>query len=119
MPAVLIVEDDIDIREIVAEALSDEGYDVRQAANGKEALTQLEHMDDQPCLVLLDLMMPVMNGQEVLKVLHESHRLASLPVVVVSAGDATQADVPEAKRFVRKPPSLDLLLKLVHEFCGP
>jgi CheY-like chemotaxis protein len=118
MPTVMVVEDYEDIREVVAETLRDEGYDVLEAEHGKRALELLDSVKDQPCLVLLDLMMPVMGGVELLARLEQSHRLAALPVVVVSAGGCAD-DVPLARRFVRKPPSEELLKQLVHEFCGP
>ena len=117
MPTILVVEDDDDIRESVCDILRDEGYDVREAEHGKRALETLETLAGQPCLVLLDLMMPVMSGPELLQILHETHRLASLPVVVVSAGGGPN-DAPGAKKFVRKPAKMDLLLQLVGEFCG-
>ena len=86
MRTILVVEDDDDIREGVCDILRHEGYEVREAEHGKRALELLETMAGKPCLVLLDLMMPIMNGPELLQVLEETHRLASLPVVVVSAG---------------------------------
>ena len=118
MATILIVEDDEDIRNTVSEILREQDYDVREAEDGKQALEVLESMGNEPCLVLLDLMMPEMSGTELLQVLHETHRLASLPVVVLSAAGGTDTDVPLAKRYVRKPLSLDLLLKLVEEFCS-
>ncbi|MET0339535.1 MAG: response regulator [Polyangiales bacterium] len=116
MKTVLLVEDDDDIREVVAEVLRDAGYDVREAENGKVALEQLEHLHGTPCLILLDLMMPVMSGPQLLAVLRQSHQLASLPVVVLSAG-GRPGDAPEAQQFVRKPVSPDVLLRIVRDFC--
>ena len=118
MRTILVVEDDDDIREGVCDILRHEGYDVREAEHGKRALETLEAMDNEPCLVLLDLMMPVMNGPELLQILQETHRLASLPIVVISAGGSPD-DAPGATKFMRKPASIDLLLHLVGEFCGP
>jgi two-component system, chemotaxis family, chemotaxis protein CheY len=118
MHTILLVEDDDDIREVFAEVLREDGYDVREAENGKVALEQLAHMRGTPCLVLLDLMMPVMSGSELLKVLHDTHQLASLPVVVLSAGGSS-SDAPEARQFLRKPVHPDVLLKVVNDFCGP
>jgi len=92
--------------------------EVHEAENGEVALEILRSMHGEPCLVLLDLMMPVMSGPELLKVLHESHRLAALPVVVLSAGGREQ-DVPEARRFIKKPVDTKLLMDVVHEFCNP
>ena len=118
MHTILLVEDDDDIREVFAEVLREDGYEVREAENGKVALEQLEDMRGTPCfLVLLDLMMPVMSGAELLKVLHDTHQLATLPVVVLSAG-GNLSDAPEAKRFLRKPVHPEVLLKVVNDFCG-
>jgi two-component system response regulator CpxR len=118
MKAVLLVEDNDDIRELYGAVLRREGYEVHEAENGQEALDRLHQMKGNPCLVLLDLMMPIMSGPELLKVLHESHRLAALPVVVLSAG-GQESEAPEAKKFIRKPVDSHLLLTVVKEFCGP
>jgi CheY-like chemotaxis protein len=117
MKTILVVEDDVDIRETVVSALSEEGYQVESAANGRLGLEKLETIAE-PCLVLLDFMMPEMNGAEVLRELREGHRVAALPVVVVSAYALTDAQAEGARRSVRKPISLDLLLHVVREFCG-
>jgi len=117
MTTILLVEDDDDIREVFAEVLRDGGYRVREAENGRVALDMLEQLNDTPCLVLLDLMMPVMSGPELLKILHDTQRLAWLPVVVLSAG-GSPIDAPEAIKFVRKPVTPDRLLQIVTEFCG-
>lgn len=102
-PCVLVVDDDADVRESIATALEEVGYPVQQAANGKDALRTLESMSGQPCLVLLDMMMPEMSGEEFLQVLDAAHRLATLPVVVVSAQDRTGRG---PRRVLRKPVSL-------------
>jgi len=112
--AVLIVEDDGDIREAVAEFLEAEGFQVYQATNGEQALGLLRDMP-QPALVLADIMMPVMDGPTLIAAMREDDRLATLPVVIVSAADAT---APEGYRRVKKPIELDDLLKIVEEFCG-
>ena len=87
------------------------------ASNGKEALALLENL--QPCLMLLDLMMPVMSGGELLEKLDHSKRLDQLPIVVVSAV-AEQAEAPGARRYMQKPVELGELLAVAREFCkGP
>ena len=112
---VLVVEDDTDIRETVQQILESEGYLVHTATNGKEAIEALK-LIAEPCLILLDLMMPVMNGWEFLKERQKNNMLSSLPVVVVSAVDY-QAKSLTADQVVRKPPDIDLLLKLVSQYC--
>lgn len=114
MRDILLVEDDDDIRELFAEVLREAGYVVHEAENGRVALDRLEQVG--PCLVLLDLMMPVMSGPELLRALHRSNRLHSLAVVALSAGGSA-ADVPEADRFLQKPIDPDHLLRVVGEYC--
>lgn len=111
--AVLVVEDDDDIREVVASALASEGFQVYQAESGVRALELLREMP-HPSLILADLMMPIMSGWELIKALSEDDRLATLPVVVVSAVDH---DAPQGFRRVKKPFDLDELIRIVAELC--
>jgi CheY-like chemotaxis protein len=113
--SVLVVEDDEDIRAAIAEILEGEGYEVGIAANGSEALDELEHML-RPCLILLDLMMPVMNGHEFLARLRELPRLNDVPVLVLTAV-STEAP-PGARGLLRKPFIVEELLDAVHTLCG-
>jgi CheY-like chemotaxis protein len=118
MKTILVVDDDDDIRETVALALTDDGYDVRLAVNGRDALDKLAAMSaGEPCLVLLDLTMPVMTGLEMLGVLLADGRVPGLPVIVVSS-QAHEAHGLGARRLVRKPVTMDRLLTTVHEVCG-
>jgi CheY-like chemotaxis protein len=107
---VLVVDDDIEIRETLATLLQHEGYTVRCAENGVDALMQLRR--DHPNVMLLDLMMPVMSGWEVLEELEESGELGQTSVIVVSAMCA-----PGAKACLRKPVDLDELLEAVGRCC--
>lgn len=108
----LVVDDDQDIREAVVEAISDAGYTVVQAANGVEALDQMRSV--LPCLVLLDLMMPVMDGWEVVAQMDRDPSLAQVPVCVVSAH---VQDPPRNVRVLRKPVALQALLDTVAAHC--
>lgn len=83
--AVLLVEDDVDIRESFQELLEAHGYEIVPASNGKEALEILSG-DTLPALVLLDMMLPVMSGNELLAAMRGSDRLARVPVVILSTG---------------------------------
>lgn len=113
--AVLVVEDEQDIRETLRDILEMEGYRVRCACNGKEALDALAEMP-RPRLILLDLMMPVMSGYELLQALRANDDLASIPVTVVSAvGDRLAAGTP----VLRKPVDLETLLHAVDASCHP
>jgi CheY-like chemotaxis protein len=111
--AVIVVEDDGDIREAVVTALELEGFHVFQAENGARALEVLRTMP-HPSLVLADLMMPVMDGWQLIGALSQDDRLATLPVVVVSA---TNEMGPHGFRQVKKPIDLDDLVKIVSELC--
>lgn len=113
---IVLVDDDDDLRETVAEALQSVGHEVKQARNGQEAIELLTSMANTPCLVLLDFLMPVMNGAELLKVMSHCHRLASIPVVMV-AGRRADPALPGLQGFVRKPVSLETLLRVVAEWC--
>jgi DNA-binding response OmpR family regulator len=112
--AVLVVEDETDIRETLRDVLEMEGYRVCCAANGQEALDALAEM--RPKLILLDLMMPVMSGYELLQRLRESADLSSIPVTVVSA-IADRVAISDTM-ILRKPVDLDVLLHIVDEQCG-
>ena len=120
--AVLVVEDDDAIRDVIQRVLESEGYVVRTAANGQAAM-DLVHNIPRPCLVLLDLMMPVKNGWEFLDELRVDHfdMIAALPVVITSAAGSGAANpaVKNAQGFIKKPIDIDLLLRYVRTYCGP
>jgi CheY-like chemotaxis protein len=112
---VMVVEDDADIRECVQMILEDEGFQVVTAANGAEAEEELAHMK-QPCVVLLDLMMPVMSGWELLDHLKRDGALKrGMRVVVVSAAPA---NLPNGSvKCIRKPLRADQLIATVRQYC--
>jgi CheY-like chemotaxis protein len=109
---VLVVEDDVEIAEVVGEALEFVGCHVLRATNGLSALEMLSE-DPGFHVVLLDLMMPVMNGLEVLQHLRSDDRLRSIPVVVMSANRGYEAADLGVKQILRKPFSLDHLCAAV------
>jgi CheY-like chemotaxis protein len=115
--SILIVEDEKDIRETLQEVLRLEGYKTFTASNGREALDMLPTIP-RPCLILLDLMMPVMNGWEFLQEqrMNGDMTIATIPVVVVSAaGD--KAKNTQTAGFIKKPVELDALLDTVKKYC--
>jgi CheY-like chemotaxis protein len=117
MATVLIVEDDPDMREIERAMLGCAGHDVMLAANGREGLEMLAAQE--PCVILLDLMMPVMDG---LTFLAERRKrgLADVPVVCVSAGTEDlkkQALRLGARECLPKPTDFDDLCELVAQYC--
>lgn len=112
---ILVVEDDDDIRSVILDLLESEGYYTMAATNGKEALDIL-NKSPKPCLVLLDMMMPIMNGREFLDIVMKDSMLAPLPVLIVSA----IADASNSKGsvgFLKKPIDIDVILEVVGQYC--
>jgi len=116
MPKVImVVEDDPDIRDVIATTLADHGYDVIAVANGREALDQLRAAPRRPAWILLDLAMPVMDGWEFRAAQQLDPSLADVPVLVLSA----QLDVHAAAErlaaaaWLRKPVDLRAMLRIV------
>ena len=109
--SVLIVDDDEAMREVMAEALSDEGLVVSCSANGRDALKVLRS-GLRPDVILLDLMMPVMDGWSFREEQARDPALASIPVVVVTAAHSLHKPI-EAQAIVRKPFRFEELLSVV------
>ena len=114
---VLIIEDEDDVREAFADLLKHRGYHVTTAANGQEALAFLAQHPD-PCVVLLDLVMPVMDGWQFLSALQSDPALAQLPVVIVSAHAGSHPPAGSIE-ILRKPFELDDFFAVVERHCGP
>jgi CheY-like chemotaxis protein len=114
-PLVMVVDDDADIREAVADVLSDEGYPVELASNGREALDVLRAGAFRPNLILLDLMMPELDGWGLMAELEKRPELAEIPIVVFSAQGVSAEAVAcmNVCGFLRKPLRLQDLLELV------
>jgi CheY-like chemotaxis protein len=113
---ILVVEDDLDCREAIAEFLDLQGYTVETVADGLEALAALE-VGPLPDLVLTDLRMPRMNGQQLVAALRADPRLARIPVVVMS-GAVEIARPLGAVALVHKPFAPDALLRVVDQAVG-
>jgi CheY-like chemotaxis protein len=117
---ILLVEDDADLRESLCKAMEEAGYEVDGVRNGQEALEYLRR-EQPPCVVLLDLMMPVMTGWEFRDAQRGDPALSEIPVVILTADGRAQskADSLGVKRFLRKPVQLEELLGTVRSFhCG-
>jgi CheY-like chemotaxis protein len=116
--SLLVVEDDPDIRAALKELLEGEGYEVSVAENGAEALELLPKIS-KPSLILLDLMMPIMNGNDFAKELANHELYSTIPVMVLTAFKGS-ADIDRSKEVIRKPIDADVLLDLVkrHFFRG-
>jgi CheY-like chemotaxis protein len=109
-PLILLVEDDAAIRDAVAECLETEGYRVQAAGDGAEALTWLAR-GEQPALIVLDLVMPVMNGAELLAQVRADPALERVPTLLMTAAIVSGATpLPEADATLVKPFDLDQLL---------
>jgi CheY-like chemotaxis protein len=114
--SILVIEDDHDTRVSLRQNLEAAGYFVFSATNGLHGLETLKRIKP-PCLILLDVVMPLMNGEEFLKTIDSDPELHTIPVVVVSAfPDLAKALV--AKAFVQKPISLKILLEVVQKHCN-
>jgi CheY-like chemotaxis protein len=113
---VLIVEDDEDLRDMMAQLLTIEGFDAATVSNGREALDYLQ-TSEKPHVILLDLMMPVMDGWEFRRQQKADPDLARVPVIVLSALDAGRASTVDATAFLKKPLDFDRLLELVRLHC--
>jgi CheY-like chemotaxis protein len=116
---ILVIEDNDDVRDAVAESLEDAGYDAWVAANGAVAMGELRESNDLPCLILLDLMMPEMDGAQFLQEMRNDPRLSALPVVVVTADGSAKAKATALGTHggLRKPVQLRELLSTVSKFC--
>ncbi len=111
---VLVVEDDADLREALAELLRDEGFVVATAENGKHALAKIdEHL---PKVVLSDLMMPEMSGWELVDHLRADERLRDLPIVVMTA--AAEPRLPAGIPLMKKPIDVDDMARCLSSMCA-
>jgi CheY-like chemotaxis protein len=117
MHAVLVVDDDDDVRQTLRMTLCEAGYQVLCARDGGEALEIMERLIT-PCLVLLDLIMPGMNGWEFRERQLANPRLAAFPVVVMAPALTLEAAAIDAIALLPKPLELDSLLEMV-ERCAP
>lgn len=118
-PHVLIVEDDHDVREMLEMFLSHSGFSISSATNGAEALDRMR--ERQPCVVLLDLMMPVMTGWQFRERQMADAKLAKVPVVcVTAAADPNSISAQLGVQCMSKPVDLEVLINVVHRVCsGP
>lgn len=114
--SILLVEDDEIVRRAIQMVLEWEGFHVKCAVNGQEALDRLRG-GYRPSLILLDIMMPVLDGEQFRRLQLSDPSLASIPVIVVSA--AGFAESVQAAHHVRKPFEVQDLLSLIHEQVAP
>jgi CheY-like chemotaxis protein len=116
---IMIVEDSLDIQNLLASILESEGYGVDRAMNGYEALEKLRSSVNPPSLVLLDLMMPIMDGYELQTHLQNDPKLSQIPIAVMTAeGDVHSKAVRiGAKAYLKKPfTDIETILETVGRF---
>ena len=118
--SILVIDDDPDMREILTEILAEEGYRVTGARNGREALEYLRN-ETRPSLILLDIMMPEMDGWRFRREQQKQPELASIPVVLLSAhGSVRDAALAlGAADYLRKPLRVETLLEVAERYCRP
>jgi CheY-like chemotaxis protein len=114
---VFVVEDDVDTRDMLGRFLELEGFNVELAANGKQALERLG-AGVHPCVILLDLMMPIMDGWQFRREQARDRQLAKIPVIVVSAAGKDRIGEIDANAYLTKPVDLEQLLNRVNQYCG-
>jgi CheY-like chemotaxis protein len=113
---ILVVDDDQGALEALSDILQYEGYDVQRAQNGLGALEHLQNTRPRPNLIILDLLMPVMDGWEFRTRQKEDPELAKVPVLVVTAIGATAGI--DAIGVMHKPIDVDALLRVVARHCS-
>jgi CheY-like chemotaxis protein len=117
---VLLVEDDAELRDALADALADAGYLVSVASNGREGLEKVRS-DPPPGVILLDLLMPVMNGWEFCDVMKSDPQTAQVPIVVMSGAVSHDPESPYfigAEDFIAKPINMSDLLAKLEKYLG-
>lgn len=119
---ILIVDDDEDIRETLSDALSFEGYETVTTNNGAQALDYLKKSNTLPGLIILDLMMPVMDGSQFLEIINSEYKdsFAQIPLILATA-KGSHSNVPSselAHERIKKPIELDDLYSIVNKYCA-
>ena len=115
---VMVIDDDLDLRDALCEVLRDAGYLVSSAGNGFDALRMLAEEPSLPDLILIDLMMPIMDGRTFREEQLQSPDLSDIPVIVISAHlDHTVASDLNAAAYLRKPVRLAEVLSSVKTYC--
>jgi len=113
---VLVLDDDSDMALAIKELVEEQGYRAIYAANGREALALLEK--ERPCLMLIDVFMPVMNGVEFLRAIKSNSRLANIPRVIMTAANDQMIGVKEDVSVLYKPVDFESLRRILHKYCA-
>lgn len=117
---IFIVEDSADIRDLVKLLYVGEGYHVETSTEGREAIQKLQSLNELPSFILLDLMMPGMDGYQFRKLQEIDPDFAEVPVVVMTADSNAEARAISlgAKGYIKKPVNVTDLLKIAERFCS-
>jgi CheY-like chemotaxis protein len=111
---VVVVEDEEELSETLRDVFEDEGYSVGIAKDGRAGLQLIRELPNLPCIIILDLLMPVMDGNEFYRQLKADPRFGDVPVVITTS-DPSRA--PSGVFIMRKPVKLDVLLDTVRKCC--
>jgi two-component system response regulator MprA len=114
---VLVVDDDTEVREMMAEWLTLEGFEATVACDGHDALEKLRNGAPRPHVIVLDLMMPRMDGWTFRRLQHADPALSGIPVVIMSAAPREQLEKVDAAAVVPKPCDYDRLLSALRACC--
>ena len=116
---VFIVEDDRDVRDSLIDALELNDYAYIAVSNGREGIERLRALAVKPCLILLDLMMPILDGWGFREAQRGNPELSAIPVIVLTAGASAEQVAAQmgADGFLRKPVRLEDLIEAVSQYC--
>jgi CheY-like chemotaxis protein len=112
-----VLEDDKDVSQTIGELIEDQGYRAICVDNGREALAVLEH--ERPCLMLIDVFMPIMNGVEFLRAVKGKASLADIPRVLMTAANDRMIGVKEDVSVLYKPVDFEALKRILEKYCHP
>ena len=114
---IVVVDDEPGLCETFQDFFEDEGYDVRLAVDGKHALEVLDSLPAQPCMIVCDVIMPVMDGNELYRWLKQHAALRAVPIVFMTSDPAR---APAGELIMKKPVNFDVLVEAVRRCCeGP
>lgn len=115
LPLVLLCDDDTSMHGVIKVVLESRGYQVVTVASGKEAIAQAVLL--QPSVILLDLLMPCMNGWETMAILKEQPNTKNIPIIIFSAwaSEAEKSSHPEVANWLSKPPTMETLFETIHQ----
>lgn len=116
---ILVIEDDLEIRQTLVDVLNDEGYDVVASENGQRGLEILQTSDELPCLIIVDWMMPVMDGDSFRREQMRDQRFSKVPTVLFSANGRVSQKANDAgySEYLKKPIDLEQLFELAVRYC--